>query len=139
MARGVPVVLLAVPLAVAAACDKPAAGFRHAAHVAVTKGSCAPCHGSDAAAPRPAADADCAACHKQALEPSQPGAGAYRVGRRTPGSAASPGAPRAAFAHGPHAAANIACAACHADSRWRGNRCVPPTPEECSSCHSQTR
>ncbi len=139
MVRSVPAILVAIPLLAAVAACGRSAEFRHAAHVTVTKGKCAPCHGADPAAPRPAADADCASCHRQALEPSPSGPGPYGVGKR----AAAPARPRdyggVAFAHAPHAAAGIPCAECHAASKWRGNTFVLPTAEECSACHSGTR
>jgi len=138
MPRSVPVILLAVPLLVAAACGR-GGEFRHAAHVTVTKGDCAPCHGADPAAPRRAVDGDCAACHKQAREPGPEGAGRYGVAKRPSGAARASVDDGAAFAHAPHAAAGIPCAACHAASKWRGNSFVPPAAEECAACHSRTR
>lgn len=138
MARSVPVIFLAIPiLAVAAACGK-SGEFRHAAHVTVTKGECAPCHGSDPAAPRPAVDADCAAFHRQAQDPSPSGAGRYGVGKGPPAAARPPGSGGVKFPHAAHAAARIPCAECHAATRWHGNRFVPPTSEECETCHSRT-
>jgi len=138
MARKLPLFLLAVPLFAAVAACGRSAEFRHAAHVTVTKGECAPCHGPDPAAPRPATDADCAACHRQAQEASAAGAARYGVGK---GPAAS--MPRrvrggAQFPHAPHAAAGIPCVECHAATKWRGNMFVLPTAEECSACHSRT-
>ncbi|MGE5664531.1 MAG: hypothetical protein ACM31I_09405 [Deltaproteobacteria bacterium] len=138
MARSFPVVLLAISLA-AAACSKAGGEFRHAQHVTVTRGDCAPCHGTDPAAPRPATDADCAACHRQAQEQSPPGTGPYVVEKQNPGSRRSSGRGGANFAHAPHAEAGIPCAECHAPSKWRGNRFIPPAAEECPACHSRTR
>ena len=134
MARSVPVILLTISLISAAAACGKSGEFRHAAHVTVTKGECAPCHGSDAAAPRPAMNADCAVCHKQALEPSPSGAGRYGVGNGPPASVRFGGGVKR-FPHAPHAAAGIPCAECHAASKWRGNRFVLPTAEECAACH----
>ena len=138
MPRNLPVILLAVPFLVGAACGDKGAEFRHAAHLTVTNGACPPCHGPDPGAPRRATDADCAACHRQAQQAEAPGAGRSRVGK-----SASASAPRALydgarFSHGPHAAAGVPCAECHAASRWRGNRFVLPTAEECSACHAGT-
>ena len=139
MARIVPLILLALTLLAAAAACGRSAEFRHAAHVTVTNGACAPCHGADPAAPRPALDADCAACHRQTLEASASAPGRYNVGKRPPSSARTADYGGARFAHGPHAAAGIACAECHAPSKWRGNSFVAPTADECSACHSATR
>ncbi len=139
MPRGIPVILAAVPLLLAVADCGRNDDFRHAAHVTVTKGDCAPCHGADPAAPRRAADADCAACHKQAREPGPSGAGRYGVGKTPARPARTPGYGGVAFAHAPHAAAGIPCAGCHAASKWRGNSFVPPGTEECAACHSAMR
>jgi len=139
MIRSVPAILMAVPLLVAAAACGRSGDFRHAAHVTVTKGDCAPCHGSDAAAPRRAVDADCAACHRQARDPGPEGAGRYGVAKRPAGTARASVSGGAAFAHAPHAAAGIPCAECHADSKWRGNAFVLPAAEECAACHSRSR
>ncbi len=138
MVRNAPVILLTILLlAIAAACGK-SAEFRHAAHVTVTKGECAPCHGSDRAAPRPAVDADCAACHRQAQEASAAGAARYGVGKGSAASAPQRVRGGAQFRHAPHAAAGIPCVDCHAAAKWRGNRFDLPTEEECSACHSRT-
>ncbi len=136
MVRHAPVILAAVlVLGPHAGCGR-SGEFRHAAHITVTKGECAACHGPDAAAPRPARDADCAACHRQAQEASPQGGGPYRVrkDRMNPGTAG--GGRNAAFPHAPHAAAGMSCAECHDASKWRGNRFVRPTSDECDACHS---
>lgn len=138
MVPSAPVILLAIPfLACVAACGK-SAEFRHAAHVAVTEGECAPCHGSDPAAPRAALDADCAACHGQAKDPSARGSGRYRVREGRSASARRPAYGGMTFRHAPHAAAGIPCAECHAAAKWRGNSFVLPNAEECAACHSGT-
>ncbi len=139
MIRIAPSIFLALPLFAAVAACGRSAEFRHAAHITVTKGECAPCHGADPAAPRPAADADCAACHKQASEPPPGGPGPYGAGRWPAPSARPTAYGGVKFTHAPHSAAGIACAECHAASKWQGNRFIAPTAEECSACHSATR
>ncbi len=139
MPRSAALILLALPFLFAAAACGRSGDFRHAAHVTVTKGDCAPCHGSDPSSPRRAVDADCAACHRQARDPGPLGAGRYGVGNGA-AAAASPSAyGGTAFAHAPHAAAGIPCAECHAASKWRGNAFVHPAAEECAACHEGSR
>src|SRR5512143_81652 len=132
MAPSAPVILLAVTfLAVVVACGKRGE-FRHAAHLSVTKGECAPCHGSDPAAPRAAVDADCAACHGQAKDQTPPGPGRFGVGKGPSASARRPVYGGVTFRHAPHAAAGVPCTECHSAAKWRGNRFVLPTAEECA-------
>ncbi len=139
MLRSLPAIVLAAPLFAAVAACGRSAEFRHAAHVTVTKGECAPCHGADPAAPRAAVDADCAACHRQAQEPFPQGPGRYGVARGAPATARPRDYGGVRFAHAPHAAAGIGCAECHAASKWRGNTFVAPGAEECAACHSENR
>lgn len=111
-------------------CARTETSFRHDGHVTVTKGDCSPCHGDDAANPRPASTVDCASCHRQATDAAK--AGNYGIG---PGRPPRPprGLGNVIFSHASHAGAGVACSSCH------GGKGSPafPSMKECTRCHEE--